>query len=286
MRRSGPTLTLPALSLVAVVALAACTTTTDTTTASSGSVASALAVDPADFLGKVACSAQPGGMRSFVATATDVTDPAHPLTLGSSSPTPCSQSALFRYIQIGHVYVAEVDAYEEAAGDLTPLADASSGSRHMVLRNPPEGQAGAIVAPRWTTDCGVAGVTAVDDERIPFRPCDALVDHRAEPPATAITVDPRVTLGFLTCKPSGTVFAFDVIPEQPSLSPVKGLACGGSAAQFTDGVSAGAAYSFKVHAYLFGDPSPAYEATCQAHAKAGIDTAADCTLLAPIEPPG
>ena len=69
MRRKG--WKLPAAASL-VAALGACTSTTDTTTASSAVQTTSLAVRPVDFLGSVACTNQAGGMRSFVATATDL----------------------------------------------------------------------------------------------------------------------------------------------------------------------------------------------------------------------
>jgi hypothetical protein len=280
MRRSGLRLSEAA---VLAVALGACTSSSDTDGIFAANVTTSLSAVPADFLGDVACSTQAGAMRSYVATATDVTDPEHPLTLGSSVPTPCSQAALFRFVVVGHVYTAAIDGYEQSADALTPLAEASSGSRHVVLRG---GDPSALVAPRWTTTCGVAGVTAVDDERVPFRPCDALVDHADEPTPTAVEVDPLATLGLLTCsgKPGGSVFAFEAVPEDPSLAPQPAIACGGAPLVWSEGVSAGTTYRFRVLAYLVPDIAvPSMEASCTVLAREGLLTLADCTPLHAIE---
>lgn len=277
MRRKG--WKLPAAASL-VAALGACTSTTDTTTASSAVQTTSLAVRPVDFLGSVVCTNQAGGMRSFVATATDVTDPDHPLTLPSSGPTPCSQAVLFRYIVVGHIYTAEVDGYEELADALAPTADPSSGSRHMVLRG---GDPGKVVSPRWTTDCGIQGVRALDDESVPMQSCDALVDHRPGSSLTQITLDPAATLGALRCSGAegGNIFAFDVLPKSASLAPQAGVACGAAPLTWTEGVTADTTYDFELRGYAVTDlDTPSYAATCQVRARAGLSTLADCSLLA------
>ncbi len=262
--------------------LGACTGTTDTTTFSVAFQTTSLAVRPVDFLGKVVCTNQAGGMRSYVATATDVTDPAHPLILPSSIPTSCSQAVLFRYIEVGHIYIAEVDGYEAPADALVPLAGPSSGSRHVQLRGD---ESSAVVPPRWTTACGVAGVRALDDESVPFASCDPLVDHAPGSSPTQIQVDPAATLGALQCSgsSSGTIFAFDVLPKDPALALLPTAPCGGAPLVWSEGVSAGTTYDFVVRAYTVDDlTKPTLESTCQVRAREGLSTLADCAPLAPI----
>lgn len=273
------------LLLLGLVSVGACTSTADTSTGSSTIGTTTLVVNPADFLtGGVACTPLEGGMRSYVATATDVTDPLHPFALPSSVPTPCSQAVNFRYIQVNHVYTVEVDGYTQAMGELTPTHDPSSGSRHLV----PAGHGGddppPVVAPRWTTDCGVAGVTAVLDEAVAFGACDALVDHAHTPSPTGVAVDPLATLGVLGCidTENGTVQRFDVTPLTKGLTPASMLTCDAASPSWTEGVEPGVLYDFVVDAYRPKSLVPDYQATCRVRAVAGLTTFADCTTLAPI----
>jgi hypothetical protein len=83
-----------------------------------------VSVDPMSFLGSVSCSNAPGGIGSYVATITDVTDPNNRFTLPSSPPTPCSQSVYFQNVNVGDLYIAEVDGYTQTADQLVPFCGA------------------------------------------------------------------------------------------------------------------------------------------------------------------
>jgi hypothetical protein len=117
-------------ALYGLLLVQACTSTATTLIPATaiGPGTTSVSVDPQSFLGAVsdggvalACSDQPGSMRSFVATVTDVTDPETPFVLPSSPPTSCGQSAYFQYVTPGHIYVADVDAYEETPDQLVPV---------------------------------------------------------------------------------------------------------------------------------------------------------------------
>ena len=108
-----------------------------------------VAVDPVDFLGAVPCT--PGAAQSYVATLLDVTPDANdklpdsPFQLPSAPPTKCTQPVTFSFVVLGHRYLAQVDAYNVAPEQLTPL---EPGSR---LQLDSEGRR---VNPRWQTLCG------------------------------------------------------------------------------------------------------------------------------------
>src|SRR4051794_4327834 len=95
---------------------------------------SSVSVDPVDFLGLVPCPAAPGGMRSSVATLTDVTDQAPPFTLASSPPVRCTTFASFRFLALNHTYKADVDGYTYGVDEIEPFS---------TLNVPPPSDAGA-----------------------------------------------------------------------------------------------------------------------------------------------
>jgi hypothetical protein len=118
---------LSGLGLYGLIALGgACanTETTITEPTSIGPGTTSMSVDPPNFLGSVVCTNLPGGMGSFVATVTDVTDASNTFILPSSPPTSCSQSVYFQYVTPGHSYIAEVDGYVQTPDKLVPQCSA------------------------------------------------------------------------------------------------------------------------------------------------------------------
>jgi hypothetical protein len=128
----------------------------------------AVAVDPAQFLGDVKCGDEPGDMRLFVATLFDVS-PQGELGIGSSSsagcpeegkqclvlpssdPTSCHVDVLFVGVIDGREYEVEVDGYDrdDASKDPTNgITFLAKGNRAMVVKS-----TGAYAPPRWTTRC-------------------------------------------------------------------------------------------------------------------------------------
>jgi hypothetical protein len=133
--------------LVALFALGGCNNTT--ATAAGVTPSTAIAVDPAEFLGSVPCVDTAGGMRLYVATLTDVS-PLRTiglleggLVLPSSLPTSCHVTVLFESILDGRQYKASVDGYDR--DDITPLAPGSSVMVDPVTQE--------YIAPRWQTKC-------------------------------------------------------------------------------------------------------------------------------------
>ena len=159
---------------LALVAPFACSSTPTTTTAIVRP--QLVAVDPADFMGRVPCQAprapvsdasgeggaageqsgvaaprDPNAAHSYIATLFDVTptadgsvpDPATPLA--SSAPTSCLQQVTFAFVVAGHSYLAEIDAYREDPSELMPI---NAGSRLVTDSQ------GTRVVPSWGATCG------------------------------------------------------------------------------------------------------------------------------------
>jgi hypothetical protein len=136
--------------------------------------ATAIVVDPAEFLGDVPCFpafgdaalAGGGAMRRYVATLVSVHAggalDAGAVELPSSPPTRCSDSVSFQRVVDGTAYVAEIDGYD--VDTIRPLgSDGIAGSRVMV------DDQNRFVAPRWQTTCGVS----VKEAEPPPAPRDA-----------------------------------------------------------------------------------------------------------------
>ena len=110
-----------------------------------------VAVDPVDFLGSVPCSDAAGAAQSYVATLLDVTPDANgklpdpPFQLPSAPPTKCTQPVTFSFVVQNHRYLAQVDAYNIAADQLTPL---DAGSRLQLDAD------GKRVPVSWQALCG------------------------------------------------------------------------------------------------------------------------------------
>lgn len=142
-----------------------------------------VAVTPEDFLGALACGSAPDAVHRYVATLSQVDAPVDggqpTFTLPSSPPTSCTTPVGFGWVVVGTRYAARVDAYDR--DDLAPLATGSS-----VMVDP----TGAVVAPRWTTECGLLGsvdggalegVAARDSRTVYVDRCAALAPAAATP---------------------------------------------------------------------------------------------------------
>src|SRR3954471_15597690 len=110
-RTSGRLQGAVATVLASAPLLWGCTSTTGSATTTTP--ITAVAVDPTEFLGDVACTSAPGAMRAYVATLVDVspaTDSFDPKTLimPSSAPVSCISEVQFQRITIGRQYVADI----------------------------------------------------------------------------------------------------------------------------------------------------------------------------------
>ncbi|MBI4703297.1 MAG: hypothetical protein HY744_19445 [Deltaproteobacteria bacterium] len=227
--------------------------------------ATQIGVDPADFLGEVACNANEGSAQAYVVTpsAWEDGDDAEPFALGSSPPTPCAMDVLFRdVIAVGTLYTAEVDVYDVPAAALRPFGGASSGARVML-----DASIAARVEPRWSTGCGTRGDEATPAElyrTVLLRPCDPLGDGAPAP--AAILLEPDRVLG---AQPCWQAESYDVLPGDPGLAAVVGTRCDGDGVRY-EPLEDGRGYAFYVAARSLAElPEPDLGTECFAEAAAG-----------------
>lgn len=290
--RSAPPRAGRSFAGLALLFAASCAATTDTTT-TTAVVPTSLTIDPATFVGNVACSNLPGALKSYVATLSETKANGHQVELASSPPTPCSQPVEFRYVVDGHQYTVSVDGYDRAANALVPCGGAESGSRIML----PAGTspnvvcaatltAGAVpVARRWQTSCGNLASKPITDGNVVAACDEPFTDAPSDGP-TAITVDPRDALGALVCtsengvdQPGGTITKLDIKADDANLNGYLGLPCDGTALKtYAKNLVPGATYTFHLAAHAKSEMpgAPAYTATCSAVARAGFTVPADC----------
>lgn len=242
-----------------------------------------LLVDPASFMGDVACTNNGGGLRSYVATVYDITSNGPAVVLASSSAVPCSRNTVFEFISPSHFYVLEVDGYEEVADRLVPLLGKGSGSRAMVKANADGSPGSDVVMPRWKADCDV--VKAQERGRVVFGTCNTFRDMGTSP-STSIVVEPWTALGENMCVgDGGEVAEFEVDPEDAGLPSAVGLSCPGQPVVYNGGISEGQTYGFVVKGYRHkaGATLPELElhwkSLCYAQPKAGQVTLAVCDPL-------
>lgn len=160
----------------------------DASTGVVGSSPTEIVVEPEAFLHGAVCGPTDGSMRSYVVTllAFDDANDTTPFTLPSSRPLPCSVTFAMRDLVVaGQRYSARIDGYEQDAASLLPFGGDASGSRQMLDAN------GDVIAPRWTTTCGVGAsgaVVATTNGSNTVTGCAPLVD--ALPSDTTIIIDP------------------------------------------------------------------------------------------------
>ncbi len=262
------------LSAFAIAGLAGCAATPITPTLSISPTE--VAVAPEAFLGTVQCSPNPGAMQSFVVTlfAFDSESDTTPFTLPSTVPTPCSTEAgIQSAIVPGQLYIAEVDGYELPQSSLTPFGGASSGSREMVDSK------GKIVAPRWTTRCGLSAASAVvafSDQTNYLPDCEPLVDHATSP--TQVRIDPASILapgGGDPCLVAATI-QIDVLSG--ALPPIAPLACSAQPRL----VPATAGTSYRLYAHTTSPKLVPLGSECGAVAAPGVTVTATCPPLSSV----
>jgi hypothetical protein len=294
--------------LLSVLALSACTTTTTTTTGVPPTTE--VVVDPALFLGDVACLDAPGAMRLYVATLTDISpdlgvDAAAP-EMPSSVPTPCGVPVHFQRVVPNRQYVADIQGYDTTAivplscwPNVNPLTDphaTCAGSPVMV-----DSKTGAYVAPRWATSCGRSGAATpgsplamdggVDScyldggqrldgpvcaqylTTVTLRGCEPMHEAAATPSPTAISVDLADALAGMGCDtPSGKIETFTAqIAGQPATA--KTAACGGTVV--FDGLDADVGYRVDVTATV-ADAGTPWTTSCFRTAVSGVTVRAGC----------
>ena len=244
-RSSRSTLALGLGAALLGLAGTACSTSSSSSTTTPPTQ---LAVSPESFLGDVACSSEAGGLQAYVVTLdawTDATDTT-PFTLGSSFPTTCARSVVFRDVLVSDLlYTAEIDGYDRPADQLTPFGGASSGSRQML-----DAGTAQPVSPRWRTRCGHDGsdaTLALPGETHFVTGCEPLTDDA--PSTTMITFPPSAALG---ADPCATAPSMDITPEGSSLAAIAGVACDAAPVVYAQGIVDGQAYYFYVTAEAAG----------------------------------
>ena len=254
------------LSAVLVVALvSACSE--DVGSGLSITVATQVGIEPATFVGDVACSANQGAMQSYVVTlqAFEDAEDTTPFSLPASLPTPCSHAVAFRELIVpGNRYIAEIDAYDVPASSLSPFGGATSGARQMR-----DATTGEVVSPRWTTTCGAGapgGVEALPGQAVSIGDCAPLATSSAS--NTTILIDPVAVLG---PEPCALADSFDIVDESGDLPALKQVSCSSSPIELT----ASAGQSYQLYATTPG-LTPLLGTTCAATALAGQAVLARC----------
>ncbi len=271
---------------------ASCASVTDTDVITI-TVPTSLTIDPSTFLGSVACSNQPGALKSYVATLREITVGKPAVELASSPPIPCSQPMSFRYVLDGHSYTVAIDGYDVPASALVPCGGSGSGSRYMVPAPgiPNSTCADTLVAgtvpvpPRFQTRCGdIASTPRLNEEVVAT--CDVPLADSGTSAPTGITIDPRASLGSLACvADGGTITRFDIKADDPGQTNHLGLDCATFATldpqtfSYTKNLIPGATYTFHLGAHAANEPSsagPLYTAECSVVARAGFTVPAVC----------
>jgi hypothetical protein len=237
-------------------------------------------VVPSTFGQGVLCGNFPGAWKTYVATLTDVTDPARPFVLASSNPVACAMPVSFAWVVPGNKYTAEIEGYDRS--DLVSWGGPSSGSRHVV-----DPATGLDVPPRWTSRCGVAGAEDDPEVRQPttaflqanmvVRDCTPLQEVLPGGNDTALVLDLASTRGNLLCgEEAGQVDRLRVWPEDPSLSPA--VADCDQSITFAS-LQSDKTYRFLVEAFDTGAAVPRWATACEGRTKEGITLPATCDPL-------
>lgn len=231
-----------------------------------------VSIEPDIFIGDLSCSSNPGALRSYVVTLTDITESPRVFTLPSSPPVSCIDSVGFRLTLPEHTYDVVVDGYDLPPDALTPFGGSGSGSRHMLRADN-----GQPIKPRWTTSCN--RVTAASGKTMFVEKCNPLTGD-STPGPTAIRVDPSAALGGLACAAQGgQVTSFDITPADPALPAALGLACGGTSASYDKGLTPGQTYTFHVGAHAEKGGPIVWGAQCSAIPQEGFTVPAVCDPL-------
>jgi hypothetical protein len=280
----------------------------DVTSSTTDTVYTEVYIDPSSFRGEVPCSDLPGGMKAFVGTLIDVsatdanTEPSLRVALPSSPPTGCSSRTGFSSVTAGHFYIGEIDGYDReicpaaapTPGCISPLGGATSGSRVMV------DDAGAVVAPRWTTACGnpaVVGTTRPTEidaptealylTPVPLRACVPMTlgGSSTDPTTSGVRIDSSALLGSLVCgaEPDQvdhlevSVSVVESGGSAPLAAAPPPLFCGASAV--VDHLEAGKTYLIDVLGYEANATTARWGARCSATASGGLTVPAACAPL-------
>jgi hypothetical protein len=246
-----------------------------------------VAVAPQDFAGEVPCTNAAGAMRRYVATMFDLgttDEPNAPITLPSGVvnsgngyvPMSCLQATAFSFVIPGHLYDADIDAY-----DRDDLVAVGPGSRHLM------DPAGNYVPPRWTTSCGRGTSGSPADGPVIaasyltrfVRGCGPL---QTDQPATdtAVTVSLKDALGDLACGDAVDQVNHFEVSLTNSAEPASTAACGEEVV-FSD-LTPDQNYFFDVAAFETDATEPRWQTSCFRSTLAGATLPAACDPLTEI----
>jgi hypothetical protein len=233
--------------LLSGVALAgaACDDETDTTDRSV--TVTGITVDPAVFLGTLACTE--GRARSYRAELISVESSD---VLGVSDVVGCGKPVLFSSgVVPGLRYGARVAIFAEAGGSEDPA---------------------------WTTECGLDGdgaALAENFEQVTVRGCTPIDQGAA---VSKVVVDLSGSLGELACTADGgSIVTLQIEPEAPSGLESVVVPCETPTHTFTEGLVVGDSHAFTITA---ADPEGVvrWGARCQAEVTSAT-TFASCSVL-------
>jgi len=271
-------------------------------------IASALVVNPADFLGTEPCSDEPGALRTYQATLFDVTEGEEKAKATPSSLiTSCQTALLFESVTIGRRYIAKIDAY-----DRNDLSTPGRGKRGAVDPD------GASVAPTWTTSCrgdyddsfGAAGeagssepygVWVYEETRRVVRGC-APLERQAEPGPTGVAFNFADIFPSLSCGSEAEAFSVQLSPDdstddvnvggaggETSNGELGGALSGQGGASPGDGATSACdtpirifdldpnrTYRFDLEVFAPGSSEAAWRTTCSVVTASGIERTPEC----------
>lgn len=243
----------------------------------------AVNVSPVEFLGDVPCRLGDGSAQLYLTTVYDLSARGpgfeRGFALPSSQLVPCTQSAGFTRVVVGHWYAAFVQVFDRLS--IEPLGPGSP----LVV----DSASGAHVEPRWTTNCGfpdaaieepttddyLAAGAAIAASRYNavVRGCTPLADSTPGS-ASGVLVPLERLRGSLECGSAADQiehFAVTLGNETRSVQ------CGQDVT--FDDVEPDRSYTIDVLALAAGASEPSFGARCAAATRTSIVTEADCDPL-------
>jgi len=223
-------------------------------------------VHPVEFPGNVPCVDAPGAMRSYVATLSDVTpEDETDAPIGPPRTTdgavPCEQAVGFGEVEVGHLYAAEILAFDRA--DLIPGAP---GSRTLLDPETLE-----PVPWRWRTTC--EPVRAEYQATRWVYDCAPFTDEGQSPTEVRVALDLEGT-GFECGTGEDAVDHFVVRTGSETLAEAP---CGEIAV--LEDATPGELLVLEALA-LTADETALLGTTCSAHVLSGVSVMATCGALA------
>jgi hypothetical protein len=227
--------------------------------------ATAVVVDPAEFLGAFPCGQVEGAPQSYRATVTVLEEPATKTDdalaaqdFGPSERVGCGTPIAFTEVESGRRYVAKIEAFDV----------------------PPDAEAGE---PAWTTTCG-DNEPAVGRllEQVTIRDCVPL--DGAGTAQTGIIVDASAAVGALRCfdvpegETPGLIDTLSVTNTTEEDGDTVTIACGQDPVRFDSEIEPGETYTFRIEGED-AEGNVVASASCEAVAREGLVVPAICQPL-------